>query len=99
WAGCDRRAPRGTLDGEPAGSAGMTLFPRLGAIMNGGSVRPKFRGRCVYRALLAALLRIAREAGVAGLAVWGGDMSAPILSGLGFQTVGWRRFYLDESTL
>jgi hypothetical protein len=26
-------------------------------------------------------------------------MSAPILSGLGFQTVGWRRFYRDESTL
>src|SRR5204863_506058 len=78
---------------------GMTLFPPLGAIINGGAVRPKFSGRGVYRALLAARLRIAREAGVAGLAVWGGEMSAPFLSGLGFQTVGWRRFYLDESTL
>ena len=95
----DRRVLLATIDGEPAGSAGMTLFPPLGAIINGGAVRPKFRGRGVYRALLAARLEIAREAGVAGLAVWGGDMSAPILSGLGFQTVGWRRFYLDESTL
>ena len=95
----DRRVLLATIDGEPAGSAGMTLFPPLGAIINGGAVRPKFRGRGVYRALLAARLEIAREAGVAGLAVWGGDMSAPILTGLGFQTVGWRRFYLDESTL
>jgi hypothetical protein len=36
---------------------------------------------------------MAREAGVAGLAVWGGDMSAPILTHLGFETVGWRKFY------
>lgn len=86
------------IDGEPAGSAGISLFPPAGAAINGGSVRPKFRGRGVYRALVAARLEIARQAGVSGLAVWGGDMSAPILTKLGFEKVGWRRFYLDTST-
>jgi GNAT superfamily N-acetyltransferase len=86
------------VDGEPAGAGGIALFPPAGATVNGGAVRPKFRGRGVYRALVAARLEIARRAGVAGLAVWGGDMSGPILAGLGFQTVGWRRFYLDTTT-
>ena len=86
------------VDGEPAGAGGLALFPPGGATVNGGAVRPKFRGRGVYRALVAARLEIARRAGVAGLAVWGGDMSRPILAGLGFETVGWRRFYLDTTT-
>ena len=86
-----------TVDGEPAGTGGISVFAD-GAIINGGSVRPKFRGRGVYRALVAARLEIARGAGVSGLVVWGGDMSAPILARLGFEKVGWRRFYLDTST-
>lgn len=61
-------------------------------------MRPNFRGRGIYRALVAARQNIARRAGVDGLTVWGGDMSGPILSGLGFQKVGWRQFYLDTST-
>jgi GNAT superfamily N-acetyltransferase len=88
-----------TVDGEPAGSAGMSVFLPAGAILQGGSVLPKFRGRGIYRALVAARQNIARRAGVDGLTVWGGDMSGPILSGLGFQKVGWRRFYLDTSTV
>jgi GNAT superfamily N-acetyltransferase len=87
-----------TLDGEPAGSAGMGIFAPAGAILQGGAVRPKFRGRGIYRALVAARQDIARRAGVDGLTVWGGNMSAPILAGLGFEKVGWRRFYLDNST-
>ena len=94
----NRRVLLATVDGEPAGSAGMTLFPPSAAIINGGAVRPKFRGRGIYRAMVAARLAIAREAGVAGLVVWGGPMSAPILRKLGFETVGWRKFYLDRST-
>jgi GNAT superfamily N-acetyltransferase len=86
------------IDGEPAGSGGISLFPPAGAALTGGSVRPKFRGRGIYRALVAARLDIARQAGVGGLVVWGGDMSAPILGRLGFEKVGWRRFYLDTST-
>jgi GNAT superfamily N-acetyltransferase len=87
-----------TVDGEPAGAAGVILHPPGGAIINGGSVRQKFRGRGVYRAMVAARLEIARHAWVAGLIVWGGDMSAPILGRLGFQKLGWRKFYLDTST-
>jgi GNAT superfamily N-acetyltransferase len=88
-----------TVNAEPAGAAGLTLFPPEGAIINGGSVRPKFRGHGVYRTLVAARLEIARQAGAAGLAVWGGPMSAPILERLGFVTVGRRRFYVDTSTV
>ena len=86
------------VDGEPAGAGGLTLHPPAGAIINGGSVRPAFRGRGVYRAMVAARLEIARRSGVEGLAVWGGAMSRPILDRLGFEQVGWRRFYLDTST-
>jgi GNAT superfamily N-acetyltransferase len=93
-----RRLLLATVNGEPAGAGGLGLFPPGGAAITGGSVRPIFRGRGVYRALVAARLEIARDAGVAGLAVWGGDMSRPILARLGFQTVGWRRFYLDTAT-
>jgi GNAT superfamily N-acetyltransferase len=94
----NRRLLLATVDGEPAGSAGLTLFPPAAAILNGGAVRPKFRGRGIYHAMVAARLRIARDAGVTGgLTVWGGHMSAPILTKLGFEKAGWRRFYLDTS--
>jgi len=94
----NRRLLLATVDGEPAGSAGLGLFPPAAAIFNGGAVRPKFRGRGIYHAMVAARLEIARAAGVDGLTVWGGHMSAPILTKLGFEKVGWRRFYLDASS-
>jgi GNAT superfamily N-acetyltransferase len=93
-----RRVLLATVDGEPAGTAGLSLFPPAGAIITGGAVRPEFRGRGIYRAMVAARLEMARRAGVAGLAVWGAEMSAPILARLGFEKVGWRRFYPDTST-
>lgn len=85
-----------TVDGEPAGRASLALHPPDGAILNGGAVRPNFRGLGVYRAMVAERMRMIREAGAAGAVVWGGDMSRPILETLGFQTVGWRKFYLDS---
>lgn len=87
------------VDGEPAGAAGMSVFPPAGAILQGGAVRSQFRGRGIYRALVAARQEIARQADVDGLTVWGGHMSGPILAGLGFEKVGWRRFYLDNTTV
>ena len=91
----NRRIVLATLDGDPAGSASLTLHAPDGAIMNGGAVRPKFRGRGVYRAMVAARMKMIREAGAAGAVVWGGEMSRPILETLGFETVGWRRFLVD----
>jgi GNAT superfamily N-acetyltransferase len=91
----NRRLLLVTVHGEPAGSAGISLYPPAGATINGGAVRPAFRGRGVYRAMVVERLRMAREAGAAGLSVWGGPMSAPILARLGFVKVGWRKFFLD----
>lgn len=93
----NRRLLLATVDGEPAGTGGLSLYPPAGAIINGGAVRSKFRGRGVYRALVAKRLTMARDAGLPGLMVWGGHMSAPILEQLGFETVSWRRFYLDTA--
>ena len=93
----NRRVLLATIDGEAAGSAGLTIYAPHGAIITGGAVCEKFRGRGVYRAMVAARLEMARHAGVAGLSVWGGPMSAPILSKLGFAKVGWRKFYPDNS--
>ena len=95
----NRRVLLATIDGEPAGSAGMTLYPPHGAILNGGAVRARFRGRGVYRALVAARMDIARAERVPGVQVWAGPMSAPILERLGFEPVGWRTFHLDLSTV
>jgi GNAT superfamily N-acetyltransferase len=89
----NRRVILATINGEAAGSSGLSLYPPDGAIITGGAVRPKFRGLGIYRAMVAARLEMAREAGAAGLSVWGGPMSAPILARLGFETVGYRRFY------
>jgi len=90
----NRRGVLATVNGEPAGSGSLSLFGADGAIINAGAVRPKFRGLGVYRALVAARMQMARESGAAGLVVWGGRMSAPILSRLGFEKVSWRRFYV-----
>jgi GNAT superfamily N-acetyltransferase len=95
----NRRVLLATIGGEPAGTAGLTLHPPHGAIINGGAVLPKWRGRGVYRAMVAARLAMAQEAGVSGVSVWGGAMSAPILSRLGFEKVGWRRFFPDRSAV
>jgi GNAT superfamily N-acetyltransferase len=94
----NRRLVLALVEGEPAGSSGLTLLGPEGAIINGGGVRPAFRGLGVYRAMVARRLEMARRAGAAGLVVWGAETSAPILARLGFVKVGWRRFYLDTST-
>jgi GNAT superfamily N-acetyltransferase len=98
-AGGNHRLLLATIDDEPAGAGSLTLFPPAGALINGGSVRPKFRGRGVYRALVAARLEIARREGAGGLVVWAGAMSSPILERVGFQPVSWRRFYIDRSQM
>ena len=94
----NRKVLLATVGGQAAGSAGMSVYPLRGAMLNGAAVSSPFRGRGIYRILVARRLELAREAGVPGCVVWGGPMSAPILARLGFETVGWRRFYVDTST-
>jgi GNAT superfamily N-acetyltransferase len=85
------------VDGIAAG-AGWATVHEAGVILNGGSVAPRFRGRGVYRALLAARLALARRCGVHGLATQAKlDTSAPILARLGFTTVGRWRMCADNS--
>ncbi|MEW6434683.1 MAG: GNAT family N-acetyltransferase [Myxococcota bacterium] len=75
------------VDGEPAASAGLTLFERS-AYLVGAVVLPAFRRRGVYRALTAARLDFARARGIA-LATSQAKVatSAPLLETLGFRAV------------
>ena len=86
------------VGGEPAG-AGWATVHRDGVLLNGGAVHPRFQGRGVYRALVAARLGLAREVGAAGLGVQAKpDTSGPILSRFGFRRVGRWRIHVDGSS-
>jgi len=90
-----RRFFMALVGGEPAG-AGWATVRREGVLINGGAVHPRFQGRGAYRALVAARLGLAREAGAAGLGVQAKpDTSGPILSRFGFRTVGRWRIHAD----
>ena len=87
-----QRAPRfayfmARADGEPAGTAGVVLKPTCGYLI-GANVLPRFRGRGIYGALVAARLAALRAAGL-GLActLAREASSAPILERIGFTTV------------
>jgi len=85
------------VGGKPAG-AGWATVRDEGVLINGGAVDPRYQGRGVYRALVAARLALAREVGAAGLGVQARpDTSAPILAGFGFRTVGGWRLHVDRS--
>ncbi|MFJ9682511.1 GNAT family N-acetyltransferase [Streptomyces sp. NPDC101194] len=74
---------------EPVSSARMELYPGTGfaGLWGGGTVRP-WRGRGIYRALVAFRARIAAERGYDYLQVDASDQSSPILRRLGFQALG-----------
>ncbi|MFF1832808.1 GNAT family N-acetyltransferase [Streptomyces sp. NPDC058231] len=71
---------------EPVSSARMELYPGTGfaGLWGGGTVEP-WRGKGIYRALVAFRARIAAERGYRYLQVDASDMSRPILLRLGFQ--------------
>jgi GNAT superfamily N-acetyltransferase len=75
-------------DGEVVGAAQM-LAGRTAVFLMGGAVREESRGRGAYRALVRARWDAAVERGTPALTVGAGSMSAPVLEGLGFETVGW----------
>lgn len=79
------------VDGEPAGSAGWTVDGDALRLWD-GSVLPAYRGRGVYRALVARRLRDARATTAEFALVKAvDDTSAPILKRLGFTGYGEQR--------
>ncbi|MDX2917396.1 MULTISPECIES: GNAT family N-acetyltransferase [Streptomyces] len=76
-------------DGEPVSSARMELYPGtdFAGLWGGGTVA-EWRGKGIYRALVAYRARIAAERGYRYLQVDASDMSAPILARLGFTALG-----------
>ncbi|MCO4762307.1 MAG: GNAT family N-acetyltransferase [Myxococcales bacterium] len=91
------------VNGQLAGSAATVICPKVGYLI-GAQVLPQFRGRGVYRALLAA--RLKRLRGVRQVATTQAlvETSAPILRRLGFTDLfGCTMFIFDpkrsDSTL
>jgi GNAT superfamily N-acetyltransferase len=73
--------------GEPAATAGSVLFEKS-IYLIGGVTLEKFRGRGLYRALVAARLAFARSRGVMlATSIARAETSAPILERLGFETL------------
>ncbi|MFB7914284.1 GNAT family N-acetyltransferase [Streptomyces sp. NPDC056061] len=70
---------------EPVSSARMELYPgtRFAGLWGGGTA-PQWRGRGIYRALVAHRARIAAERGFGFLQVDASGQSRPILERLGF---------------
>lgn len=72
-------------DGEPVAAGRLELPPgRSFAGLWGGATVPAFRGRGIYRALVAARAREARRLGYRYLRVDARETSRPILKWLGF---------------
>ncbi|PWS39407.1 GNAT family N-acetyltransferase [Streptomyces sp. ZEA17I] len=86
-------------DGEPVCSGRMELYPGTGfAGLWGGGTVAGWRGRGVYRALLAYRARIAVERGYRYLQADATAMSAPILRRLGFTELGTTTPYVYRPT-
>ena len=83
------------LDGELVGF-GRAIDMASGVALFGGAVLPAARRRGVYRALVHARWQHAVARGTPVLVVQAGEMSAPVLSGLGFETHGEIRLFTDR---
>jgi GNAT superfamily N-acetyltransferase len=82
------------LEGRPVASGRLEMAPgRAFAGLYGGGVAPAYRGKGIYRALVAARAREARRRGYRYLTVDAAVTSAPILKRLGFEALarvrGW----------
>jgi GNAT superfamily N-acetyltransferase len=89
-AGDDIAVVAAEADGEVVCAGWLTFFePGAGtfARLLGGSTLPQWRGRGIYRALVAARAQRAAARGVKYLQVDASDDSAPILRRLGFHAV------------
>jgi GNAT superfamily N-acetyltransferase len=82
------------LEGRPVASGRLEMAPgRAFAGLYGGGVAPAFRGKGIYRGLVAARAHEARRRGYRYLTVDAAAASAPILTRLGFEALarvrGW----------
>ncbi|WP_236241292.1 GNAT family N-acetyltransferase [Streptomyces sp. CC228A] len=86
--------------GRPVSSARLELTPGgdFAGLWGGGTV-PEWRGRGLYRALVAHRARIAAERGYRHLLVDASDMSRPILRRLGFARLGTTTPYVYEPAI
>jgi GNAT superfamily N-acetyltransferase len=82
-----------SLDGTPVGVAGVEVADGVARLWGGG-VLEAYRGRGVYRGLVAARMTYAAERG-ATMALTQGRLatSSPILQRLGFVSYGQERSY------
>jgi GNAT superfamily N-acetyltransferase len=83
------------LDGRAVGFGRAIDMGDAVALM-GGAVLPEARGRGVYRALVHARWRHAANRGTPLLVVQAGDLSGPVLSGLGFRPHGELSLFVDR---
>jgi len=83
------------LDGRRVGFGRAIDMDGAVALM-GGAVLPDARGRGVYRALVRARWEHAAARGAPILVVQAGELSAPILDGLGFVRHGVVRLFVDR---
>lgn len=80
-------------DGEPAATGGCTLHGEVARLWGAGA-RAEFRGRGIYRVLLAARMGLAREHGATLALVKGRvETSGPILRRAGFTGYDEERLY------
>lgn len=80
---------------EPVSAARMEIYPgtEFAGLWGGGTV-PRWRGRGIYRALIAHRARTAEELGVRYLQVDAAETSRPILERLGFAALSVTTPYL-----
>jgi GNAT superfamily N-acetyltransferase len=74
------------IDGQAVGF-GWAVACRAGLMLSGSGVRPEWRGRGAYRALVAARWSLAVSLGTPALAVQAGAMSRPVLERCGFEAL------------
>ena len=83
------------IDGRVAGVA-RAVDMGDGVALMGGAVRPELRGRGAYRALVRARWDYAVVRGTPLLVVQAGELSAPVLDGLGFARHATLSLYVDR---
>jgi hypothetical protein len=92
-----RRGFLAYVDGVAASAGQLAVLDGRRALLTGGATRPWARGRGCYRALVLERWRLMRALGTRAMVVQASDMSAPVLSGLGFRTTATLSVLADRS--